>query len=306
MNASSEVYRRASAYARRQHHLLTREQLLGLGASPGQVHRWTTAGLLQRVDRSVYLLPGGVHDWPTRLHAVCLSTGGVASHRSAAALWGLERCRPGTPEITVPRGRSTRHAGIRVHESRDLGLIRPETVDGVPTTPPERTLLDLGAVAPAVVEAATLDAIDRRVTSWDRLLEVFVQHARPGRDGAGPLRAVLDRHYGDQAGSHLERQFLSLILAAGLPRPEQQVPVYDGRGLVMVLDFAFTSVRVAVELDGLRFHANARAYEADARKRNRLKLLGWLLLVFTSRRIRDDPVGVCEEVAAAVRQRSTR
>jgi hypothetical protein len=289
MPSSAALHARAAALAARQHHLISRPELVRLGLPPARIDRWLDAGFLVRVERGVYLLPSGVHDWPTRLHAVCLATGGVASHRSAAALWDLDGCRKGPPEVTVDRGGYVRRRGVRVHQSTDLALVTPVTVDGIPTTPVARTLLDLGAVARHAVEAATLDAVSRRLTTWSALLAELVRHSRKGRRGCGPLRVVLDQHFGDQAESQLERRFLRLIHAAGLPAPAQQVPIHDEHGFVMIADAAWVELKVAVELDSVRYHATAAAFEADRIKRNRARAAGWLLLEYTNRAARSSP-----------------
>src|SRR4051794_15134357 len=75
--------------------------------------------------------------------AATLATGGVLSHRSAGALWGL---RPwnGRIEITtraVRRGRQ----GLLLHGA----VLAPDEIathDGIPVTTPARTQLDLAGV----------------------------------------------------------------------------------------------------------------------------------------------------------------
>jgi very-short-patch-repair endonuclease len=114
----------------------------------------------------------------------------------------------------------------------------------------------------------------------------------------------LDEHYGDKTESHLERRFLRLVRAAGLPPIVQQVEVSDADGFVMRVDFAYPALKIAIEIDSVLHHATDRAFESDRSKRNRLIIAGWLLLQFTSRRIRERPTRVCEEVAAAIRSRS--
>jgi hypothetical protein len=287
----------------RQHHLVTRRQLRSSGLSDRQVATALEAGLLARVESEVFLLASGRRDALTRLHAACLGTGGIASHRSAAALWEVGSCRLATPEVSVPRERFVRRSSIRVHASTDLHLVRAVVRDGIPVTPLERTLLDLGAVAPRQLEAATIDAVSRRLTTWPALLTALVAHSRRGRRGCGPLRRVLDEHFGDTSESLLEHRFLRLLRAAGLPEPEAQVDVFDDDGFVMRLDYAYPGLLIGMEVDSVLHHSTAEAFERDRVKRNRLRILGWLLLEVTSRRMRQSPARVCEEVAAARRVR---
>jgi hypothetical protein len=114
---------------------------------------------------------------------------------------------------------------------------------------------------------------------------------------------VLDGYYGDKTESQLERRFLRVVQAAGLPTPAQQVDVRDEQGFIMRIDFAYPELLVAIEIDSVLHHMTKAAFEADRSKRNRLARAGWLLLAFTSDRIRLHPVAMCEELAAAIRDR---
>jgi hypothetical protein len=294
------VNRRAAS----QHDLITREQLRTAGVSDRQVHQWQQTGYLRRVERSVYLIAGGKMTWTTRLLSVCLSAEGIASHRSAAVLHGLEGVRPGRPEITIPAGRSFRRPTVRVHESGDLALVRPVLRDGITTTPVARTVLDLGAVAPSLVENAARDAVGQRLTIWPDLFATLISHSRKGRSGCGPLRAVLDEHYGDETESNLERRFLRFVRLAGLPEPVQQFEAYDADGFIMRLDFAYPDLFFAIELDSVAYHLTNQAFELDPIKRNRLEVAGWQLLVVTSQQLRRRPTTIYEQLAESIRTRS--
>ena len=84
------------------------------GRSPPVGHgRWRAAG------PGVYRIAGTPVTWRSHLLAAVLAggPGAVASHRSAGALHGLDGCRLGVPEVSVPRGRRYRPGGARVHES---------------------------------------------------------------------------------------------------------------------------------------------------------------------------------------------
>ena len=64
------------------------------------VVRWTAAGTLVRLQPGIYAMPAAAAQWRMRVEAAVLSRGGVASHRTALALWGL--VAPGGPvHVTV-------------------------------------------------------------------------------------------------------------------------------------------------------------------------------------------------------------
>lgn len=304
MPGIARTFAEVSALGARSHGLVSRSTLLERGISPRQIDHWESTSLLRLVEPNVYLLAGHELSWHGAVLAACLESGAMASHRAAGALTRLDGCRRARPEVSVPHGKNYRRPGLITHESTDLHLIQPIIIDGIPTTPVARTVLDLGAVAPHVVERAMFSAMDQQLTTWKELLVTLVTHSRRGRRGCGPLRRFLELHYGDRSESQLERLFLRIITEAGLRVPVQQLDIFDDEGFIMRLDFAYPELKIAIELDGMAFHNNAEAFELDPIKRNRLKLAGWLLLEFTNRRLRDHPIRVCEEVAAAIRIRS--
>lgn len=118
----------------------------------------------------------------------------VASHRSAAALWGLRGFERTHLEISVPRTRNPRSRGeLIVHRSGDLALVMPSVVlEGIPVTPVGRTLLDLCAVVGrATAQRAMDDAQRRGLIDWHGLLETAKTHARRGRNGMRLFHALL-------------------------------------------------------------------------------------------------------------------
>jgi hypothetical protein len=117
---------------------LTRRQIDEL-VEPGQwLHRY----------ENVYLVASTPRSWKGNLLAACWAGGfrAVASHRSAAALWGLAGGRRNLVEITCPRWRRARHDGVVVHETKVLGGPDITLLDKIPSTTPEVTLLGLAAV----------------------------------------------------------------------------------------------------------------------------------------------------------------
>jgi predicted transcriptional regulator of viral defense system len=83
-----DVEDQIATVARRQHGVVTRAQLLGLGLRTGAVRRRTTSGRLHRLHRGVYLV-GPIMPARAREMAAALACGpgGVVSHLSAASLW---------------------------------------------------------------------------------------------------------------------------------------------------------------------------------------------------------------------------
>ncbi len=95
-------------WAAKHHSLITRKTAYEFGLDRSEVQREVDSGRWVRMRRNVFLIGGAVVTWRTEVMAAVLAAGpsGVASHRTAAALWGLEGFdSPRLIELTVPRHR---------------------------------------------------------------------------------------------------------------------------------------------------------------------------------------------------------
>lgn len=231
----------------------------------------------------------------------CLAERGMASHRTAAALWGLDGFRRGIVEVVTPRWSRRPNLSVRVHESLD---IRPDDWaerDGIPCESVERLLCGLGAVVPAtMVEQAFDDALNRHLTTAEAVRDRFVLLARRGRRGCGVLRPLLERRLGTVGPrpGEFARRFLRILDGAGLPMPVLEHEVRAGHGAFLGrVDGAYPDRRIAVELDSERWHSGRQRRQHDLARQNGLVLERWLVLRFTW----EDVVGRPEYVAATVR-----
>ena len=290
---------------RRQHGLITRHQALAAGMTDKQVRGRVEAGHWVRVARGVYR-HGSVPNTPmARLHGVCLAHRAMASHRSAAALHGIDGFRLDRIEVVVPRGGARPIKGAVLHQSTQMDLARPVECEGVPTTGLGRTLLDVSAVVHRKRLDQAIDSVlrDGRMRT-DDLYRVLVSHARRGRDGCAAFRSSLEDRDGDPVPlSAWSRMVADLLVESGLARPEMEYKVEDAVGtFVAQVDLAYPDCRVAIELDSRRWHLNRVSFDADPERRNRLTVTGWTVLNFTWSHYIGDPRGLCATVEAACRQ----
>ena len=139
--------------ARGQYGLVTRAQCHEAGVADRSVDRWLARGQLERVHPCVYRLAGAPRTWEQAVLAAVLGAGpgALASHRTAARLWGLIDIAP--VEVSVDRPHYHRMAGVVVHRTRDP--MTPSLRHGIPVSTPMRAMVDLGAVCerPVVEEA---------------------------------------------------------------------------------------------------------------------------------------------------------
>lgn len=253
----------------------------------------------------VYRIAGAPGSWRQALLAACLVGGeeAFASHLAAGGLWRLSNFGSGAIEIGVPRGRRVRRPGITVHQVRALLTADLTVVDAIPVTSPTRTLIDLSSVAPIeAVEEAMDDALRRGLTSIARLRWRLAGLQRSGRAGVGVVRELVDARGGGDAipQSVIETKFLRTLVQAGLPLPARQYRVRQRGRVLAVVDFAYPRARLAIEVDGYRWHSGRARWEYDLARRNRLTAIGWRVIHLTSRGLDHRPHHVVHMVAEAL------
>lgn len=106
--------------------------------------------------------------------------------------------------------------------------------------------------------------------------------------------------------SPIEQALVAAITGDGtLPAPVPQFEIQNDDGsLLTIPDFAYPDRRVAIFCDGFAFHGNVDTLSEDARKRNRLQALGWLVLTFWGRQILRDPARCVQEIRMALEHRA--
>jgi very-short-patch-repair endonuclease len=295
---------RALETAARQHGVVTRGQVLSTGLSPRQLERVVARGVLVPVHRGVYRATGSQPTFEQSVVAASLATRGVASHGTAATLWGMRGWSSLLVEVTVVGRRQTRLVGVVGHCTSRLDPVDVARRGAIPLTSPARTLLDLGAVGtPAAVEAAVEDCLHRRLVTIDQLQALLTRLGRPGRPGVTTLRAVLAVRDPLAAATEsvLEDAFVRLLRDAGLPEPARQYPVRAPGRPVLRIDFAYPDRRIAIELDGHRWHSGRADVERDRAKSNLLATLGWRVVRFGWSDVHHRGAGVFAAVAELLR-----
>lgn len=218
----------------------------------------------------------------------------VASHLSAGRLWGLVRFVPEAIEVTVPKRRRSKRPYI-VHEDRVPAPDRT-VVDDIPATALARTLLDLatgartGSFQKMLQRAEDLKLLD--------LAAIDATLAR-GHEAAGAaLRRQLDI-YRPQAGvtrSDLERDFLKLVIDAGLPRPSTNY-LLEG----YEIDAFWPDHGLAVELDVFETHGSRLSFEEDRKRDEELLLRGVPTVRITGPRLAREPEAVLARLTKLLR-----
>jgi hypothetical protein len=303
--ADAELAKAAAA----QHGVFAHAQCRALGLTTAHIRQRVHRGVWIRVYDRAYRIAGAPVTWKGELLAACWAGGfrAAASHRSAAALWGLAGGRRSVTEITCPRWRRAQHDGFVVHEIKGVGPMDLTEVDGVPVTAPDLTLLHLGAVCHESIVELALDAAERRgLVTNTSLQHTLDRLGKRGRNGAGVLRRLLDARGPRRATpeSEMETLLFQAMRRAGLPEPVPQHEVRLGGVFVARVDAAYPELRVAIEYDSSEHHGSRVALIRDSARRNRLFAAGWVPITATKQDLRDGGIELCAAISEIRRRAS--
>lgn len=292
--------------AQEQHGVVARRQCRALGYDADRlesaIRRGDWAALSPRVLRRV-----GAPTTP-RMHvmAVALDAGtdAVASHRTAAALWGLPGFTLARPEASVLRRKDGEGARLgRVHRPRSLPAHHCTVVDGIPVTTPARTVFDLaGVLPPARTERALDNAVAQRPPLLRILHRMLPELAERGRSGITVMRELLTaRPVGYIApASGLEARVIRLLEEAGM-RIRRQVDL-GGDDWIGRVDLLVEGTDVVVEVDSARFHSSLLDRRQDIRRDLELRGAGYRVVRVTEEEVWTAPASVVRKVRLAVRR----
>ena len=264
----------------------------------GLTRRQLQGASWRRVGNSLYVR-AALADNPALLLAAIhrhLPAGAAFSGQTAAWLHGLELPPCDPVEVTIPEscGISAR-AGMVV---RRASLANQDVVErcGMRVTSAVHTLADLSRRLPLVDAVVAVDmALHRELVDLGQLHAYMTTHAR--RKGVAQLRQVIELAE-PASESAMETRLRLLLVQAGLPRPEAQVPLYDERGRFLGRpDLYYRPRRLCVEYDG---GTNRDSLLEDTRRQNRLLNAGFRLLRFAAADVHRTPDSVVAVVRAAL------
>jgi very-short-patch-repair endonuclease len=288
-----------ASLAASQHTMITTDQATGCGLGRRAIAYRLATRHMQVVFHGVYSVSCGELPPLAREQGALLACGegSFLSHHSAAFIWGLRKTPPPTVEVSVVRRAVASRDGIRVHRIKAIDRRELRREKGLWVSSPARVILELAAVAPALVPDAVDDALAARLITRKDLDDELARN-RPCR-GSGRLAELL----GDETAMSLtrsktEKRFLRLIRAAGLPMPETNVRL--GR---YEPDFLWRQQGLVVEIDGYDFHTGPRAFHRDREKDLVFRDLRLEVLRFTPDHVRKEPEMVLVRVAQELARR---
>jgi very-short-patch-repair endonuclease len=281
-----------AALAKRQHGVVARRQLLGLGLGPGAIDSRLGTGRLQLVHRGVYAVGhAGLNRRGIWLAAVLAhGEGALLSHLSAAALWRLIDAPMRPVDVTSSHGRRGR-PGIRLHRS-DTHHRERTARHRIPVTSVAQTLLDLAEQAPNERLRRAYEEADRLGLLRPGALQLACDRNQ-GHRGLVAIRGLMAERRGGATRSALEDLFVDLCRRRRLPTPAVNAPL-----LGFEVDALWSEQRLVVELDGFAYHRHRAAFERDRARDAALQAAGYRVVRFTRRRLEREPGVVAEELHA--------
>jgi very-short-patch-repair endonuclease len=256
----------------------------------------------RHVFRDVWVCSDLPDDRETRFAAarLVLRPRAVLCMLTAAWLYGADVRRVGDLDVhaSYPSGARTRpRAGVVVTQET-LAAEDILVIDGIRVTTPVRTAFDclrLLRDPEGVVAADALTHLGR--TTVDELRGYFAGQRRLRNLRIG--ERLLD-DVDPSSESPMESRLRVRLVRSGLPRPVAQWDVYDDFGrFVARLDLAWPDAKVAVEYDGA-WHWTQRRH--DDRRRDRLRELGWTVIVVSGDDLADRTDAFVSRVARALRR----
>lgn len=170
-------------------------------------------------------------------------------------------------------------------------------MNGLPTVTRDIAAITAAATYSDEWAVAVLDAI-----AWQRhdaLSELQAVVDRwPHLRGIGTVRRALPL-VRTGAQSPFESLSRTRLVAAHVPEPTLQVPLYDASGLIGIVDMLWQDQRVIGECDGLLKYTDRNDLLREKVREDRLRALGFVVVRWTWSDLMHDPQEVADRVRRA-------
>jgi hypothetical protein len=201
---------------------------------------------------------------------------GILAGFSASALHGAKWIDPALPATIIDTNRRPA-PGVHVWEEC-VGDDEICVVDGMRLTTPTRTALDLARRYSLDVAVAAVDALAQATELKPADVELLIDRYQ-GRRGIKAARVALQLVDGG-AQSPKETWLRLLLIRAGFPRPQTQIPVRNEWGWAEAyLDMGWEDIKVAAEYDGEHHRVSRYHYVKDIRRHEKVAhSYGWIVI----------------------------
>jgi len=260
--------------------IINATKLVQFGCSDRNVAKMVERGEL------VTMLPGVFRSsqWPCRreqvLGAVCArNSAALIAFTTAGQEWNYRRMTDPMIHVLIFHGRSPEMDGVVVHRCRridDVDIV--ERPDGIRLTSPPRTIFDSADMIGHEATASVIEQVlnEQRMT-FGTISDTLQRLYHPNRPGSKTMLEVIRSRPSWQRAlqSDLEVRVIEEMTHQGLPRPIPQYPMTLPGGLNVVIDFAWPSHQVAVEVDHPAWHDGQLDSHNDKSRDRKLTMIGW-------------------------------
>lgn len=306
-----EADRLLAEVSREQHGAFGIDQALAAGHPRSRVEYRVKTGLWVALHPGVLAFTSTPATWRRdQMAAVLWGKPAAAAGRAAAFLHGLPGFEEAPIEIATLNRKIVPRSGIVVHVTKRLPPDHTVTVQQIPCTSVERTVMDLfGGIVPerraTIALDHTLHLGMATLASYDFCL--FLTAAR-GRNGCGRLRDAIKRRAGMNRfpNTGLETVVFEVLADPELPRPELQLRIIDGQLIVARPDFLYPRYKLIVEGHSKLWHTGWELEERDRIRHDRLVALGYRIIYVGWPDAVDNPQRTRDVVRRALMDRGWR
>lgn len=172
---------------------------------------------------------------------------------------------------------------------------------GLPVTTPAQTWLHLShglSMSELVVLGDCMTRRKNPATTTEQMRELLA--ATHKMRGIVSARAAIE-HVVAGTDSSMESRTRMILVSAGLPRPQVNVPAVDSSGAFLALpDMSYPALRIAIEYDGDIHRTDPETWRRDVERRQRLEGAGWLIITVTADDVIRHPDRLIRRVRAAL------
>lgn len=288
---------------RQQRSIITRAELLALGATDGQIQRWLEAGCLERLERGVYVVGGAAVTPAARVDAAVRRAGDSARAGGVSAL-GLrdldgfcfaDESEAHRPFVALPGHR----------------WLEGVAFEWVAVDLPDHACVELHGIPAVTVADALVQAADR--VPRKRLRTGFDDAVRRDLVSGRELEQAVRRLEGVLAGARTVAELLAsgtLQLESEGERalaqifgPEDPQPVWQVRISGYRVDAVFVEARLVLEYQSKRYHRSEQDRRADRARAAKLWADHGIEIIEVTAADLANPVALRERILAARAER---
>jgi hypothetical protein len=287
---------------RRQHEVITREQVLAAGVSPETLrHRIRAGGPWRTLLPGVYMAVTGAPTTDQQEMAALLyaGPGSVITGDTALRRQGVRAQGGAGIDVLIPASRKRNSAGFTRIRRTTRMPDQVAVIGGLHYALPARAVTDAARLRTSLQEAVAVvaSAVQSRRCPVGLLMDELA--TGPAQGSALLRRAVAEVATGVRSST--EADFHGLISGAGIPEPMFNPNLYDADGaFIATPDTWWKDAGVAGEVDSREWHLSPQDWQRTMARHAAMSAHGILVLHFSPSQIREKRGYVAATIKSAL------